>query len=227
MAWALEGVALFWLFHRIPHHGLRYVGLALLTVAFVRLALNPAVLEYHPRAAVPILNWYLYVYGTVLACLFAGAKLLKPPHHTARGRDARPWLCGMGAVLAFLLINIEIADYFSEPGTRTLTFRFGGNFPRDMAYSIAWALFSLVLLIVGISRKTPGVRYAGLGLLGVTLIKLFFHDLRSLDQLYRVGALVVVAVIAIVASFLYQKFLATTPHLEVRGADAPGKSENG
>jgi uncharacterized membrane protein len=39
-------------------------------------------------------------------------------------------------------------------------------------------------------------------------VKLFFHDLSQLDQLYRIGAFTVVAVIAIVASFLYQRFLA-------------------
>ncbi|PYI63710.1 MAG: hypothetical protein DMF07_09485, partial [Verrucomicrobia bacterium] len=38
-------------------------------------------------------------------------------------------------------------------------------------------------------------------------VKLFFHDLSQLDQLYRISAFVVVAVIAIVASFLYQRFL--------------------
>ena len=38
------------------------------------------------------------------------------------------------------------------------------------------------------------------------LLKLFFHDLRELNQLYRVGALLVVAVVAILASVLYQRF---------------------
>jgi len=41
-------------------------------------------------------------------------------------------------------------------------------------------------------------------------VKLFFHDLSQLDQLYRIGAFIVVAVIAILASFLYQRFLAAT-----------------
>ena len=52
-----------------------------------------------------------------------------------------------------------------------------------------------------------GARYAGLVLLCVVLLKLFFHDLSQLQQLYRIAALVVVAIIAIVASFLYQRFL--------------------
>lgn len=38
-------------------------------------------------------------------------------------------------------------------------------------------------------------------------MKLFFHDLARLAQLYRVGALFAVSVIAILASFAYQRFL--------------------
>jgi len=44
-------------------------------------------------------------------------------------------------------------------------------------------------------------------LLSVTILKLFLHDLSQLDQLYRIAAFVVVAIIAIFASFLYQRFL--------------------
>src|SRR5207245_72335 len=58
VGWALEGAALCWLFLRVPHPGLRLTGIGLLVVVFVRLALNPAVLSYHPRAASPIFNWY-------------------------------------------------------------------------------------------------------------------------------------------------------------------------
>jgi uncharacterized membrane protein len=52
-----------------------------------------------------------------------------------------------------------------------------------------------------------GTRWAAIGLLSATLLKLFLHDLAHLDRLYRIGAFLVVAVIAILASFLYQRFL--------------------
>jgi uncharacterized membrane protein len=40
----------------------------------------------------------------------------------------------------------------------------------------------------------------------VTLVKLFFNDLANIGSIYRVAALVVVALIALGASFLYQRF---------------------
>lgn len=210
VAWALEGAALCWLFQRVPHPGLRYTGVALLLVAFARLALNPAVLDYHPRTSMPILNWYLYAFGVTAAALFAGAKLLAPPRNRVLGQNIPAWLQALATVLLFLLVNVEIADYFATGST--LTFEFRGSFGRDMAYTIAWALFAFVLLVVGIRRRARFVRYAALGLLGVALIKLFLHDLAQLGQLYRIGAFAAVAVIAIIASFLYQRFLtADTP----------------
>ena len=207
IGWALEGAALCWLFHRIAHPGLRLVGVALLVTAFVRLALNPAVLDYHPRSATAIWNWYLYAYGIATACLFGGARLLAPPRHLCLGRNAPPLLYALGTVLAFLLVNIEIADYFTAAGAPVVTLQFSGNLARDMSYSMAWAFFALLLVVVGIVKKQAPIRYAGLGLLSVTLLKLFFHDLSQLDALYRIGALVVVAIVAIAASFLYQRFL--------------------
>lgn len=51
-----------------------------------------------------------------------------------------------------------------------------------------------------------GARCVGIGLMGITLMKLFFHGLTNIGSIYRIGALIVVAVIALGASFLYQRF---------------------
>jgi uncharacterized membrane protein len=207
LGWALEGASLCWLFHRVPHRGLPMTGVALLMAAFSRLALNPEVLSYHARSVMPLLNWYLYAYGITALCLFASAHLLAPPRNKVAGYNTPPLLWTLGTVLCFLLVNIQIADYFSAPGTSVLIFESEGNFARDLSYSIVWALFALILLIIGIVKRIRAARFASIGLLGIVLIKLFFHDLSTLDQLYRIAAFIVVAIIAILSSFLYQRFM--------------------
>jgi len=207
VAWALEGAALLWLFHRVPHPGLRATGAVLLVVAFVRLALNPAILEYHVRGDTAVFNWYLYAYGLGIVALFVGVRLLAPPRQTVLGINAQRLVCALGVILSFLLLNIEIADYFTLPGASALTFEFSGNFARDMCYTIGWALFALGLLSAGIWKQQRHARYAAIALLSVALLKLFFHDLARLEALYRIGTLFAVAVIAILASFAYQHFL--------------------
>ncbi len=207
IGWALEGAALLWLYHRVPHRGLPIAGVILLLTVFARLALNQAVFSYHAHSGTPIFNWYLYTYGLAVICLLTGAHLLAPPRDRVLNLNTPPMLNALGIVLLFFLVNIEIADFFSPADGYALTFDFTGNLARDMTYTIAWALFAFGLLMLGIWKKTAAARYTALGLLGIALLKLFFHDLASLSQLYRIGALFAVAIIAILASFVYQRFL--------------------
>src|SRR6185436_14956436 len=130
--------------------------------------------------------WYLYSYGLVTACLFAGAHLMAPPRERVLALNGPVLFNTLGTILAFFLVNIEIADFFSTPGQRVLTLQFSGNFARDMTYTIAWALFALGLLLTSIWQHTRAGRYAALALLSVAVLKLFFHDLARLDALYRV-----------------------------------------
>lgn len=160
----------------------------------------------YPRSGRAILNWHLYTYGIVAVSQFLGARWFLDAEDRLSRFKPRGALLAMGGLLLFLLLNIEIADYFTAPGDRCVAFRFGGNFPRDMTYSIAWGLFALGLLGIGIWKKSSYPRFAAIGLLGITLLKLFLHDLAAIENVYRIGALIGVAVIAFVASFLYQRF---------------------
>ena len=205
LGWAIEGLLLILLFRWIPNRRLRAVALIVLGAAFVRLALNPAVLDYHPRTHVPIWNWYLYVYGIAAICFFLGARWFGEPKEKQYEKYAPVFLYSLSGVCVFLLMNIEIADYFSIGPT--LTFSFSGNFARDMTYTIAWSLFAFGLLVLGIVRRLRAPRFVAIGLLLVAFAKLFLHDLDSLEQLYRIAAFIAVAIIAIIASFVYQRFL--------------------
>ncbi|MES2707572.1 MAG: DUF2339 domain-containing protein [Verrucomicrobiota bacterium] len=221
LGWALEGAALCWLFRRVPHPGLKLTGLALLTVSFVRMGLNPLIFQYHEITGRPLLNWHLYGYGLTAAAQFAGAWLLVPPHHRWREIPVRAALCAFGGILLFMLVNVEIADWFTPPGHRFITFRFHGNFARDMVTSIAWGLFALGLMIIGFRWRQSAARYAGVGLLVVTLLKLFLHDLAQLGTVHRIGAFIAVALTALVASFLYQRFLNAAPPAAGNSTDPP------
>jgi len=208
LGWVLEGAALCWLYTRVPHDGLRRLGVGLLTSGFIRLALNPMVLSYQERSDTPLWNWFLYTYGIAAVAMFTAAGFLAPPRDRLGQINVRALLWSYGGILVFLLINIEIADYFTAPGERFISTQWGGDFARSMTFSIAWALYALGLLILGFRLDAKGARYAGIGLMGITLVKLFFHDLANIGSIYRIAALIVVAIIALGASFLYQRFYA-------------------
>ena len=207
LGWALLGMALAWLYGRVPHSGLLTWAAGLFALVFIRLALNPAVLAYHPRSAVLVLNWYLYTYLVAAACCFGAARLLK-------GLDDRlPWgLPGLakplvvgGAVLLFLLLNIEIADSFSVGPA--LTFNLGsGGLAQDLSYTIGWTVYAILMLMAGIVARNRSTRLAAILLLTVTVLKAFLHDLHHLEGLYRVGSFVGLAMSLSLVAVILQKF---------------------
>jgi uncharacterized membrane protein len=201
IGWALEGAALVWLFRRIPHRGLLAWGAALLAAAFVRLTVNPAILTYHPSSGRAILNWYLYTYLVSSAAFFAAAQLAPKTYARAIA------LCrAAGALLLFLLLNIEIADFFSTGPTLTFNF-LSSSLAQDLTYTIGWASFAIVLLIAGIAFHTRAARVSAIALLVITIFKCFLHDLGRLGGLYRIASFLGLALALVMVSVLLQKFV--------------------
>ena len=216
VGWALQGLAVTALWVRLDHPGLKYVGLALLAAATARL-LDPAVLRYHPRPVFPIVNWLLYTYLVPAASLLVSSALLEPLE-TARARPwererwyARRWrvgavACGAaGLVVIFVWINLAIAEWFASGPVIVLDFE---RLPaRDVTTSLAWAMYALALLAVGMKRGRTGLRWASLGLMMMTIAKVFLHDVGQLRDLYRVASLLGLAAALIAVSLGYQRFV--------------------
>jgi uncharacterized membrane protein len=206
VGWALEGAAVAWLFTRIKHRGLLLAAVGLFGAVFVRLALNPEVFRYEPRGDMRIFNQYLYTYLIAAATMFLGAWWLGKTDDRI-GTMARPrYLLPTGAViLLFLLLNIEIADYYST-GPEIL-FAFGSSIQQDLTYTIAWLIFGIIVLAAGIIAKAKPARVASVAMIAVTTFKCFLYDLRSLEGLYRVAAFVGLAISLALVSLALQKYV--------------------
>jgi hypothetical protein len=205
VAWGLEVAALCWLFGRIPHRGLLAWAAALAAVVFARLIFNPAVFSYHPRAGVAIWNWYLYAYGICALSFFLGAWLLgesKPDSW----KTLPQLLNAAGTILLFVVLNIEIADFFSGGPTITFNF-FSENLAQGLTYTLSWAIFAICMLVSGIVFHSRASRIGALGLLVVTILKCFLYDLLRLGGLYIVGSLVGLGICLFAVAILLQRFV--------------------
>jgi len=210
IGWALEGAALAWLYRRIPHRGLLYSSTALFAAVFARLALNPAIFVYEPRG-MRVFNWYLYTYVVTAVAMFAGAWWLSTTDDRLGKTALRPTrlLPAAGGILLFLLLNIEIADFYSTG--QEIMFRFGVTLAQDLTYTIGWLVFGLCVLMAGIYLKSRAGRITAVALIAVTTCKAFLYDMGSLGGLYRVAALVGLAISLALVAVALQKFVLQSP----------------
>jgi uncharacterized membrane protein len=108
-------------------------------------------------------------------------------------------------ILLFLLLNIEIADYFSTgPG---ITFNLSAGLAQDLTYTLGWAAFAVALLAAGIARRSHFARMSAIVLLTVTVLKGFLHDMARLGGLYRVFSFVGLAVCLALVAVVLQRFV--------------------
>jgi uncharacterized membrane protein len=112
-------------------------------------------------------------------------------------------LCGLFVVFGW--INVEVSNHFAT-GER-FRLDFGDRAELDLSLSIAWAIYAIVLLFVGMARKSSILRWVSLILLLATIGKLFLVDLTDLRGLYRVGSFLGLAISLLAVSWLYQRFV--------------------
>ncbi|MCA9600894.1 MAG: DUF2339 domain-containing protein, partial [Myxococcales bacterium] len=218
IGWAVEGMALLFLWRRLDHAGLKWVAFALLAATATRLVVNPYVLEYGDRGA-HIVNWLLYTYWVPVVAMLFGMRALgsleaervRDRERLLYGKDGRPvlqvLLGAMAVALVFAWLNLTIADYFS-PG-RDIELSFERQPAKDLTTSISWGAYALMLLGLGVWRQSKGLRWTSLLLLVVTLLKLVFWDLSTLEGLYRVLSFLGLGVSLVIVSLVYQRFLSS------------------
>lgn len=205
-ALALEGCALVWLQKWLRVPVLSAFGKWILTVATVRLVLNPAVLEY--RMPKSIFNWFLYIYPTCAATAFLAAQGW--PDKAQKINIS--WLRALGGLILFALVNLEIAVAYSS-GSR-ISWNILGSFAEATAYTVAWLLCGGICLCVALRQKSVWLNRCGLVLIGAAVCKLFLYDVWQLPLGVRVLILLGVSVVLIALSFMYQHFLANKKQQE-------------
>jgi hypothetical protein len=173
------------------------------TGVLVLAALEPF---HYAREGTPNLSWIGYAHLVPLAAVLLSAFLLRD--RAPREAAAATGLCAV--ILGFVFLNLTILDVFSQPGPR-LAFSVQRLQARDLATSIAWAVYALVLLGAGTALKASALRWTSLALILLTIAKVFLYDLGELDGMNRVASLGGLAIALLAVSLLYQRFVFRRP----------------
>jgi uncharacterized membrane protein len=75
-----------------------------------------------------------------------------------------------------------------------------------LGLSILWGVYALFLIVVGIRSGKKYLRISAIGLLGVTLVKLFLYDIADLPTIPKTILFVSLGALMLIVSFLYNKY---------------------
>jgi hypothetical protein len=194
VGWAAEGAAIVALGLHERRNWLRIAGTGLFTLAVVRtlemlVSTPPAnhTVVLNPRAASALL---------VVALSYLIAWL----HRREPNPEGRTVGIGAGVLVAQLvtvsLLTSEIHAFFEVRHT---------PFTGEVLTSVTWAAYATALIVAGLYRRYAPVRYAGIGLFAITILKVFFGDLAHLQQIYRVLSIMGLGLLLLLTSWLYQR----------------------
>jgi uncharacterized membrane protein len=150
---------------------------------------------------------FVVVLGYCLAWLFNRSDA------TAAGR-IRAALHVTASALTVMWITAEIESYWEVRADRAQAFLY-----QHVMLSLTWGLYGALLIALGMRRRYAPVRYIGITILAVTVLKVFFYDLWELGGIYRVIGFLGFGILLVLVSYLYQKRKTTIPHDTTPGAD--------
>lgn len=195
--WSLAGTLTLAVALRRRMAGLRFVAFGLWLIAIVHVTFNVTSYQTQERF-LPLINPTFGAFLALAAALAAG--------YREYSRSDRPESVVRSVCLSlanlFLLFGLSLeVDKLSlgTPGTR-ISF-----FAHQLLLSALYAVYGGTMMAIGIVRRNRLVRRLGLGLLVTTIVKVFFFDLSSLEQIYRVLSFIILGVTLLLVSFLYQR----------------------
>ncbi|NLY02536.1 MAG: DUF2339 domain-containing protein [Rhodopirellula sp.] len=204
--WAAEAAALWWFGNRIAAPAMRVMGGTLAFAAAARVAFLDT--PYGTREPfLPLLNEYaLPALGTavmLLGGLFAARRFLP---RLDRGERFLAHLAGLaGIVLVWLILSVECYGYFDALAAVRQGDRVDWGWLGQLSLSVLWAVFATVLLAIGFRARAARIRWLAIGLYGLTVVKAFLVDMAELDEIYRILAFFVLAVLLGAAAWAYQR----------------------
>lgn len=71
---------------------------------------------------------------------------------------------------------------------------------------IIWAVLSCGSIFAGLKKNIPELNKIGFGLLGITILKLYLYDVWQMDNVSRIIAFIILGIILLLSSFMFQKF---------------------
>lgn len=114
------------------------------------------------------------------------------------------WIVSLTCILSvsFELYRIYI---FSNSGFYKIINQLQEHF-NILYLPIIWAILSCVFIFAGLKKNISELQKIGFSLLSITILKLYLYDVWQMDNVSRIIAFIILGIILLLSSFLFQKF---------------------
>ncbi len=193
-------------------------------VLFVALVLGAQAFDYGLwREHMLVGNLRFAVCLTAVLVAFACGAIIRRRVPGGPGGDAArvfaACLLWGGIVSLLALLSAEAYSYCMDSVVEN------ANRAGQMGITIVWGLYATSLLFVGFWRRLRALRFAALGLFGLSALKLLLVDMIGIKDVYRIIAFLVVGLLIVVASYLYHRLEKLV--LASQGEPAPSEEAAG
>src|SRR5579862_1553048 len=188
-AWSAEAVVVAWVGRRTntPTRGL-VAGLLLALAAgihVIAVEVRPNVLAYGLDSAPAAVGAVALILVALAGVAWAYEEVRRPSAWVATALSVY--------LASGLLVGLAGAQY--EHSTQT----------SQLVLSGFWGCLGFAAIVAGLVWRRREVRLAGLGLLALTVGKVFLVDLAKLESLWRVGSFLAVGLVLLAGAFAYQR----------------------
>ncbi len=212
IGWFVEAGILLWVADRVESEFLNIFALGALALGVVRLLMID-----NFQTAQLIFNVRMATYMVAVGVLGAVA------WYASRRTDETARTVAALAVVALNLLTLialshEVSDYYDRQittikpphGRWTAAYQEEWariRISRDFTYSALGMAYGAMLMVVGFLRRAAFVRWQALLLIAATIVKVFVYDVWQLDRGYRILSFIVLGMMLLAISFVYQRDL--------------------
>jgi len=225
IGWLVEAVVLFWIGDRIHSDFLSAFAIGAVVLGVARLLFID---NFYSTTL--ILNARMATHAVAIAALAVMAWHGYKRHDETGEKAAAIAVVGLN-LLALIALSREVADYYAREMANVRPPLGQWNPPqwarfhrveivRDFTYSAVWMAYGAMLMVVGFWRRSAFVRWIALFLIAATTVKVFVYDTSQLDRQYRILSFIVLGVLLLVISFVYQQNWLKLPGSKARGESA-------
>jgi len=214
IAWAAQATILVWLSLRLRMPQFRICSYVVFAAVAVRLLFFDTMVDL--RTFTPVINERFLAFVVSIGAMYLTGYLLRQEKESLWAREQSAWsvypvFLGAANFFSVWLLSAEVWGYFSKQLV-ALTVEdvqvLGGALrsAQNLSLTALWAVYAVILLVVGIIRRSRPIRLAALGLLAIPIVKVFVYDVFALETVYRIIAFMGLGILLVASGYLYQRY---------------------